>query len=54
MTVLAEKSTRFPIKFPRILPAFPFKRSEILLIGLPDLVIALGCPATVLSMKVMI
>ena len=53
MTVRAEKSTRFPIKFPRMRPAFPLRRSLMDLIGLPLRVNARGIPATVLSMKVM-
>ena len=53
MTVRAEKSTRLPIKFPRIRPALPFKRSEIDLMGRPLRVKARGIPATVLSINVM-
>ena len=53
MTVRAEKSTRLPIKLPRILPALPFKRSEMDLMLRPLRVSARGMPATVLSMKVM-
>mmetsp|Transcript_5070 Transcript_5070/g.20351 ORF Transcript_5070/g.20351 Transcript_5070/m.20351 type:complete len:219 (-) Transcript_5070:623-1279(-) len=53
ITVRAEKSTRLPIKLPRIRPAFPLSRSEMDLIGRPDRVSARGMPATVLSMNVM-
>ena len=53
MTVRAEKSTRFPIRFPRMRPFFPLRRSEMLLIGRPLRVSARGIPATVLSMNVM-
>ena len=36
MTVRAEKSTRFPIKFCRTRPALPLRRSRMDLIGRPD------------------
>ena len=35
MTVRAEKSTRFPIKFPRMRPSLPFSRCRIVLRGFP-------------------
>ena len=35
ITVRAEKSTRFPIKFPRRRPSFPFKRALIDFRGRP-------------------
>ena len=37
MTERAEKSTRFPIKFPLTRPPFPLRRSIIDFSGLPDL-----------------
>lgn len=43
MTVRAEKSTRLPIKLPRILPSFPFRRALIDFSGFPDFCIALKC-----------
>jgi len=36
ITVRAEKSTRFPIKFPLTLPSFAFNLLQIDLIGLPE------------------
>lgn len=42
MTVRAEKSTRFPIKFPLTLPFLPFRRDLIDFNGLPDNCIALN------------
>ena len=53
ITVRAEKSTRLPMRFPRMRPFLPFRRSEMDLIGRPLLVSDLGCPATVLSINVM-
>ena len=53
ITVRALKSTRLPIRLPRMRPALPFRRSEIDLMGRPERVIARGWPATVLSMNVM-
>ena len=41
MTVRAEKSTRFPIKLPRIRPSLPFKRAFSDFSGFPDFCIAL-------------
>lgn len=40
ITVRAEKSTRFPIKFPLIRPSFALSLLHIDLIGLPDLCVA--------------
>ena len=37
MTVRAEKSTRFPIKFPRMRPSLPFSRCRMVLRGFPPL-----------------
>mmetsp|Transcript_34337 Transcript_34337/g.110271 ORF Transcript_34337/g.110271 Transcript_34337/m.110271 type:complete len:212 (+) Transcript_34337:916-1551(+) len=36
MTVRAEKSTRFPMRFPRRRPSLPFKRWRMVLRGLPE------------------
>lgn len=44
MTVLAEKSTRFPIKFPLTLPSLPFSLAFTAFSGLPDFCVALGNP----------
>lgn len=52
MTVRAEKSTRFPIKFPRIRPSFPLRRALIAFNGFPDFCMALGMPGISLSTKV--
>ena len=43
-TVLAEKSTRFPIRFFLNLPSLPLRRSLIDLIGYPDLRVAFITP----------
>lgn len=40
MTVRAEKSTRFPIRFPRTLPSFPFSLCLMDLSGRPDFCMA--------------
>lgn len=40
ITVRAEKSTLFPIKFPLILPSFALSLLQIDLMGLPDLCVA--------------
>jgi hypothetical protein len=40
ITVRAEKSTRLPIRLPRIRPSFPRKRCRIDLIGRPDRCVA--------------
>ena len=52
MTVRAEKSTRFPIKFPRTRPSLAFNLSEMDLRGRPDFCMALGTPGSVLSITV--
>jgi hypothetical protein len=44
MTVLAEKSTRFPIKFPLIRPSFPLSLALIAFSGRPDFCMAFGKP----------
>lgn len=44
LTVLAEKSTRFPIKFPLILPSFPFNRCFTDLSGRPPFWVACNEP----------
>mmetsp|Transcript_60051 Transcript_60051/g.190767 ORF Transcript_60051/g.190767 Transcript_60051/m.190767 type:complete len:328 (-) Transcript_60051:474-1457(-) len=49
ITVRAEKSTRFPIRFPRIRPSLDLSRWEIDLIGRPERCSDCGCPAIVLS-----
>ena len=49
MTERAEKSTRLPIRLPRMRPFLPFSRSEMDLMGRPLRIVARGCPATVLS-----
>ena len=52
MTVRAEKSTRFPIRFPRTRPSLPLRRCEMALSGRPERVVA-GCtPGRVFVMKV--
>ena len=50
MTVRAEKSTRFPIRFPRTRPSFPLSLCAIDLIGLPLRCVADGSPGSELSM----
>lgn len=40
ITVRAEKSTRFPIKFPLIRPSFALSLLQMDLMGLPDLCVA--------------
>lgn len=40
ITVRAEKSTRFPIKFPLIRPSLALSLLQIDLMGLPDLCVA--------------
>ena len=42
ITVRAEKSTRLPIRLPRMRPALPLRRSEIDLMGRPERVNARG------------
>lgn len=49
ITVLAEKSTRFPIKLPRIRPSLPFNLCLIDFSGRPVFVIDCGCPGISLS-----
>ena len=46
ITVRAEKSTRFPIRFPLILPSLLLRRCLIDLRGRPDFCVALGRPLT--------
>lgn len=50
MTERAEKSTRFPMRFPRTRPCFPLRRSVMLLMGRPDLLFTVGMPGLVLIM----
>ena len=49
MTVLAEKSTLFPIRFPLTRPSLVFSLCAMDLTGLPDLSKPLGWPVTELS-----
>ena len=49
MTLRALKSTRLPIRFPRMRPPLPFSRSLMLFTGRPLRMVARGWPATVLS-----
>ena len=52
ITVRAEKSTRLPIRLPRMRPSLPLSRCEMDLSGLPVRVVAGVCPGMRLSMKV--
>uniref|UniRef100_A0A6B0V505 Putative secreted protein n=1 Tax=Ixodes ricinus TaxID=34613 RepID=A0A6B0V505_IXORI len=52
MTVRAEKSTRLPIRLPRMRPSLLFSRCLIDLSGRPDFCIALGSPGISLSTSV--
>jgi len=47
MTVRAEKSTRFPIKLPRIRPSLPFRRALMAFNGRPDFCMAFGKPTNI-------
>jgi hypothetical protein len=49
ITVLAEKSTRFPERLDLKRPSFPLRRWAIVLSGLPDLCLAGGIPEVSLS-----
>lgn len=49
MTVRAEKSTRFPMRFPRMRPSLPLSLARRVLSGFPDLCVSCGCPARSLS-----
>mmetsp|Transcript_4220 Transcript_4220/g.8817 ORF Transcript_4220/g.8817 Transcript_4220/m.8817 type:complete len:222 (+) Transcript_4220:3598-4263(+) len=51
MTVRAEKSTRFPMRFPRIRPSFPLRRCCTVLSARPErLCVTCGTPLVSLSM----
>mmetsp|Transcript_18841 Transcript_18841/g.58615 ORF Transcript_18841/g.58615 Transcript_18841/m.58615 type:complete len:202 (+) Transcript_18841:923-1528(+) len=52
MTVRALKSTRLPIRLPRMRPSLPFRRWQMDLMGRPERCVATGTPGTVLSMYV--
>mmetsp|Transcript_27825 Transcript_27825/g.91056 ORF Transcript_27825/g.91056 Transcript_27825/m.91056 type:complete len:322 (-) Transcript_27825:482-1447(-) len=52
MTERAEKSTRLPMRLPRIRPDLPLRRSEMLFTGRPLLRLARGMPAMLLSKNV--
>mmetsp|Transcript_78392 Transcript_78392/g.189229 ORF Transcript_78392/g.189229 Transcript_78392/m.189229 type:complete len:227 (+) Transcript_78392:3013-3693(+) len=52
ITVRAEKSTRLPIRLPRMRPSLPLSRCEIDLSGRPVRVVAGSCPGMRLSMNV--
>mmetsp|Transcript_39970 Transcript_39970/g.80064 ORF Transcript_39970/g.80064 Transcript_39970/m.80064 type:complete len:333 (+) Transcript_39970:2804-3802(+) len=52
ITVRAEKSTRLPIKLPRIRPSLPLRRWEMLLRGRPVRDVAGACPGMLFSTKV--
>jgi hypothetical protein len=45
MTVRAEKSTRLPMRLPRMRPSLPLSRCRIVLSGLPDRCVSCGWPA---------
>jgi hypothetical protein len=45
MTVRAEKSTRLPMRLPRMRPLLPLSRSLMDLMGRPDFWLDLGMPA---------
>lgn len=51
-TVLAEKSTRFPIRFLRNRPSLPRSLSRMDLMGYPDFLVALITPFISLLIKV--
>ena len=44
MTVLAEKSTRLPIRLPLTRPSLPFNLAFTAFRGLPDFCVAFGKP----------
>lgn len=46
ITVLAEKSTRLPIKLPLTLPSLPFSRAFMAFRGRPDFCTAFGKPVS--------
>mmetsp|Transcript_11141 Transcript_11141/g.46368 ORF Transcript_11141/g.46368 Transcript_11141/m.46368 type:complete len:286 (-) Transcript_11141:360-1217(-) len=52
MTVRAEKSTRLPIRLPRMRPSLPLRRWQIDLMGRPERCVLTGTPGMVLSMYV--